>query len=830
MPLALTLALRDLRGGLRGLRLLAVCLFLGVAALAAVGSLSAAIVSELSAQGQKILGGDLQLRVSQRQADPDERAAFAKAGQVAETVQMRAMAQADGAESLLIELKGIDAAWPLYGEFRLQSGARGTRPSGNRVAIAPALAERMKLRPGSRLQIGAADFEVMGIIAEEPDRVGDGFTLGPVVLTDMAGLDATGLVQPGSLFTSKYRIKLPPSASPTAVGDALTSRFPSAGWEVQDRSNGAPGTRRFIERLGQFLALVGLTALVVAGIGVGNGVSSWLEGKRPGIATLKALGASSRTIVETYLIQIAVVATVAIVAGLAAGALSPWAVKQFAGDLLPVAPRLALFPGPLMLAATFGLLTAFAFATIPLARARLVSAASLFRGGVEAPPPPSRMVLAVVLALGVAIAALAVFTAREPRFALYFLGGALAVLAILWALGGMVQALARRAPRPRRPLFRLALANLHRPGSQTVQLVVALGLGLTLFALLAVIESNFARQIRSNIPERAPSFFVLDIPSEEVGRFRKIVTGRAPAAEINAVPSLRGPIVAIKGQRVSDMKNIPEEAWILRGDRGLTFSPTLPDGNRIVAGKWWPADYAGRPLISLDVRAATALGLKPGDRMTVSVLGVEIDAEIASTREINWDSLGFNFAVIFSPGALEGAPFNYMATIALPADKESGLSNALAEAFPSASLIRVKDVIGQVGALMGQLAGAVRAASLVAVLAGIAVLIGAIAASRRARTYDAVILKTLGGSRFQILAAQAMEYAGLAALVSLIAFAVGALGGWIVVTETLGLEWDPDWWQVAATIAVGGISVIALGLIGSLPALAARPAQVLRTL
>ena len=304
MNLPLRLALRDLRGGLQGLRLLAICLFLGVAALAGVGSLSSAIVSGLAERGQSILGGDIQLSVTQREASADELAAFAREGRLSHITRMRAMAaRLDGAESILVELKGVDAAWPLYGDFRLQPGALRPRPSGAEVAIGSELADRLSVRIGDRIRIGAAELRIIGFIAEEPDRVGQGFTLGSTALTDRAGLTATGLVQPGSLYTSAYRLKLPPGANVEAVSKRLASTFKDAGYQVQDRSNGAPGTRRFIERLAQFLTLIGLTSLVVAGIGVGNGVASWLDSKRSTIATLKLLGASSRTIFFVYLVE-----------------------------------------------------------------------------------------------------------------------------------------------------------------------------------------------------------------------------------------------------------------------------------------------------------------------------------------------------------------------------------------------------------------------------------------------------------------------------------------------------------------------------------------------
>ncbi|WP_244552483.1 ABC transporter permease [Allosphingosinicella indica] len=823
-----------MRGGLAGLRLLAVCLFLGVLALAGVGSLSASIVRGLSDQGQAILGGDVQADVAQREATPGELALLRREGAVSHVTRMRAMAaRPDGSETMLVDLKGIDAAYPLYGDFRLAPGAIAPRPGAGQVAIGPELGERLRVGVGDPVRIGNALFTVAGIIAEEPDRPGQGFTLGPPAIVDRAGLAATGLVQPGSLYTSLYRIRIAPGTELEPVTKRLETRLADAGFDVDDRTNSAPGTRRFIERVGQFLTLVGLTALVVAGIGVGNGVSSWLDMKRGGIATLKLLGATGGTIFRIYLIEIGLVAGGAIAAGLAAGALVPWVVVQVAGDALPVPPALGLHPLPLAASAAYGILIALVFALLPLARAREVPAASLFRGAVASSARGLRanagMLLAVALAAA-GIAALAIFTAREPLFAAGFIAAALGLLLMLSLLGGAIRALAARLPRPKSPLLRLALANVHRPGAQTGRLVVALGLGLTLFTTLAVIETNLAGQIRTTIPQRAPSFFLLDIPVGEIDRFRSLAKQAAPEGDLVTVPSLRGSVVAVNGQRVADMESIPDGAWMLRGDRGLTYAATPPGSSRVVEGEWWPADYAGPPLVSVDVEGARALGLKPGDGLTFSILGREFDARIANLREINWDTMGFNFAIVFAPGALESAPHSFMATIAMPADEERGFARAVSNAFPAVSAIRVKEIVQTVSDMLGQLTVAVRSAASVAILAGIAVLVGALAASRRARIYDSVILKLLGATRARILGAQAIEFVGLALVLAAVAFALGAAAGWYVVVQVLELEWAPDWPIVLATLAAGAAVTLVLGLLGTLPALAAKPAQALRTL
>jgi putative ABC transport system permease protein len=827
----LRLALRDLRGGLAGLRLLAVCLFLGVAALAGVGSLTAAVIAGLADQGQAILGGDVQVEMNQRQASEQELAAFGREGEVSLLVRMRAMAvPAGGGDPALVELKGVDHHYPFYGRFALRPGALADRPRGLQVAIGPELADKLGAQVGSDLRVGNATLRIIGVIDAEPDRVSQGFALGPSAMVDAQGLSATGLVQPGSLFISAYRIRLPASADPAQVSRRLEGEFPGAGFKIEDRLNAAPGTRRFLERLGQFLTLVGLSALIVAGVGVGNGVASYLDGKRSGIAVLKMLGATSATIFRIYLLQIVLVALLAILVGLAAGAGVPALVAWIAGDLLPVAPGSGIYPAPLLLAGAYGLLAALAFALVPLARARTVPAATLLRGGLEGALKAPWWSRAAALLAGALIAALALWTAPNRGFALGFIMAALGLLALLGLLAALIRWTLTRLPRPRSPLLRLALANLHRPGAPTARLVVALGLGFTLFATMAVVETNLSSQIRSTIPARAPSFFILDVPSGQAGEFRRIAAAAAPGAELNLMPSLRATVTAIGDRRVADMQELPPGAWFLRGDRNLTFAATPPPGSRVVEGQWWPADYRGPPLVSLDAENARAAGLGVGDSITVSVLGRELEARIANLREIDWGRMGVNFVIIFAPGALDDAPHSLMGTATMPADQERGFARAVAGGFPSVSAVRIQDVIATVSNLMAQLAAAIRAAGSVAILAGLAVLVGALAASRRARIYDSVLLKLLGATRARILAVQAAEFALLAFILCLLALALGAAGGWYIVVQLFELEWAPDWGVVLLTLGAGAAVTLVIGLVGSLPALAARPAQALRAL
>ncbi|GAA0296233.1 ABC transporter permease [Sphingomonas oligophenolica] len=831
--MAWRLARRELDLKFRGLRLLLACLFLGVGALAAIGSLTQAIQRELAARGATVLGGDLEFAVSQRPATADERAAMASLGTVSETARMQGTAVGGTPAAPLIvpiELKAVDGAYPLYGALTLADGRSVQAPDATTAWIAPALAERLGARPGATFRLGSAMFRVGGVIAQEPDRLGEGFTLGPVAIVSTAGMARTGLIQPGSLYNSKYRIAVRGGRNLQALADRFKARFPDGGWQAKTRDRATPGAARFVERMGQFLMLVALSALVIAGIGVGNGVSSYLAARRPGIATLKILGATSGIIARIYVLQIGVVAGIGIAAGLAVGIGAVPLIVALAGDVLPVAPKFSVEVMPLALAALYGLLIAFAFAAPPLVAAGSVPASGLLRGHFDQRRAPLRRILPWMAGAGIAIVALAMVSAAQPWLTASFLGAVAGVLLALAGFGWLVRRGAAMLPRSRRPLLRLAIAALHRPGARTGTLVVALGLGLTLFVLLAAIRTSIDANIARTVPARAPALFALDVPSTREAEFRRVIAGIAPNAKVATVPAMRGTITGYGKVRVADLKAIPEGAWALRGERGLTYAETLPEGSVLTAGHWWPKDYAGPPLVSIDSKLAEALGVKIGDTLSYSLLGVERTATIASFREIEWDTLGFNYVLVFSPNAISDAPHNLAATIDVPRGRIQAVLRALLAPFPSVSVIEVGGVLAQVRDLVAQMAAAITAATSVAVLAGIAVLVGAIAAAREARTYDSVILRTLGATRAQVLASQAIEYAMLSAVLALLALALGLGGAWYVVVELFEFAWLPDYGVVAATL-LGGIAIVmGLGLAGAWPILGVRPARVLREL
>jgi len=828
------IARRDLHRRFRGLRLLLVCLFLGVGALAAIGTLTSAIRGELDSQGREILGGDLEVEVWQRALDAEESAFLERYGTLSRGYRMQAMASTARAATP-IELKAVDAGWPLYGTLTLRDGRTGGTPPPGQAWIAPGAAERLGIGPGDRFRIGSTEVTVGGIIANEPDRLSEGFALGQTVIVPLALPEQAGLTAPGAMYQSKTRIRFAGDPDPEEVETALMQRLPDAGFDIRPRDRASPGADRFVSRLGEFLTLVGLAALVIAGIGIGGGVGSYLEARRASIATLKILGATSADIARIYALQIGGAALAGSLAGLAAGVLATPLLAQAMGDLLPVRTGLTIDPAALLRAALFGLLVALVFAAPPVMRARHFPAMALMRSRVSPLAHAWRgAVLPVALGL-IGIAALALFGSPQPLLSAMFLGGAVVLLGVLALLGRAIRQAAARWPRPASPIARAALANLHRPGSSTGVLVTALGFGLAAFVLLAAVQTSLDGNIRRSVPERAPDYFVLDVPRDRLAEFETAVRAQAPDAQIEAVPTLRGAILAYgpadNPQVVSELEELPEGAWALRGERGLTYSADLPDGNSLVAGEWWPEDYAGEPLVSVDEELAQAAGLKIGDYLTIGLLGVERRARIANLRRIDWESMGFNYVLVFSPNALADAPHNLAATVDLPDGAEAGgLLRDLVRLFPSSSVIEVGPLLTQARDILRQVSLAILAAAGVAVLAGIAVLLGAIAAARAARLYDTVILRVLGASTRQLLTLQLAEFGLLAAVLALVALGLGSALAWLVIVQLFEFDWLPDWPRVLAVLGAGVALVLAFALAASLPLLRARPARTLRSL
>ncbi|MDB5415111.1 MAG: glycosyl transferase family 1 [Rubritepida sp.] len=827
LRLGLTLARRELRGGVKGLRIVLACLALGVAAIAAVGTLRAGIEAGLQADGARILGGDLEIRAG---GQPVDATALdwvrARGGTISEVALLRAMLVASSGERTLVELKAADALYPLYGTLGLEPAVPMT---GAVVVADPSVAERLNISPGDRLRLGEATLTFAASIADEPDRVATPTVFGPRAIIPFDQLQATALVQPGSMITYEYRIRLPAGVTARGFAAELATAFPSASWRVRRADQAEPGVNRFLDRAASFLTLAGLTALLVGGIGVATGVRAWLEARAQTIATLRCMGAPTAAIFSAYLFQVLALSVLGIGIGLVAGWGLTLVAAQALGAALPIPPRIAIYPAPLALAALYGILTALSFALWPLGRAGRIPGAALFRDVLGAGGHwPGWPVAAANAVAGIALVALVVSTAEQPFFASMFCLGAAASMALFRVGAWVLMSGARSLRGIRRPAWRLGLANLHRPGAATPILLVALGLGLTTLTAIAQIQGNLAAAIGSEMPARAPNFFFIDIQPDQVARFNELARATPGVEEVHQVPSLRARMVAVNGTPAEQVQTTGDTSWAIRGDRGLTYSAAMPEGTRLVAGSWWAADYQGPPLVSFDANLARGWGVGIGDTLTVNVLGRDIELKIANLRQVEWRSLGMNFTLIASPGLLSSAPHTHIATVRGDPASDSLLLRRITDALPNVSGIRVREALEQIAILLGRIGGALTATGSITLIAGALVLAGAVAAGQRRRVREAVLLKTVGATRGQILRAFLVEFGVLGAFSGGLAALAGTAAAWGVVTGVMRQEWVFLPATLALTVAGCMLLVLTFGYAGIALAMRVRPAPLLR--
>lgn len=843
LSLAPRYALRELRSGLRGFYVFIACIALGVMAIAGVGSVAASLSEGLTREGRTLLGGDAAFSLIQREAKPEEVAFLRTRGQVSVAAALRAMARTGDGRLALVELKAVDSNYPMLGELTLEpkmpvADLLAERDGAFGAAADSALLARLDLKLGDRVTIGNATYQIRSVVEAEPDKLAGNVGLGPRFLASETSLRATGLLQPGSLVRWIYRVRLSDNAADDRaatrlVGDARATH-PQAGWEVRSRGNASPQLERTISRFTQFLTLVGLAALLVGGVGVANAVKSHIDRRRDVIASFKALGATGRDVFTIYLTQVIVLAGIGSIIGLAAGAALPFVIVGVFGKLLPLPVIPALHPDELVLSFIYGLLTALAFGLWPLGRVHDVPVAALFREEVarewHRPRWSYLALMAVVIALLIGVA---IGLAYDKRVAAVFVVSSIVVFVVLRGVAAGLMALARRLPRSRITMLRLAIANIYRPGALTPSVVMSLGLGLAVLVTITQIDGNLRRQFLAALPDRAPSFFFIDIPTTEADRFSAFLKQTAPDSTVEDVPMLRGRIVAARGVKAEELGASQDSEWVLQSDRGLTYTGEIPKGSKIVEGEWWGADYSGPPLVSMEKKIADGLKLKIGDEIVVNVLGRDIPAKIANLRNIDWQGLGINFVLVFSPNAFKGAPLTHVATLTEAHPDAAGdarIIKQVADAFPMVTSVRVREALETIGTVVTNLVLAIRGASAVTLISAILVLGGALAAGHRHRVYDAVILKTLGATRVRLLGAYALEYLMIGFATAVFGVIAGSVAAWLIVTRIMTLSFIWQAGSAAGVVAAALIVTVGLGLAGTLLALNQKPASVLRNL
>ncbi len=847
--LAMRLSWRDLRGGFRGFRIFLACIALGVTAIVGVNSTARTLADSIAREGRQILGGDLALSLIHREMNPAERGWVESLGKVSEVANMRAMARKGDGDSTLVELKAIGPDYPALGSLVTQPAGSAedlTELQGGSYGFVAedSLQSRLDLSVGDRILIGDTPLQLRAILKSEPDKLAAGVGFGPRVIISQEALRQTGLLQPGSLVRWTYRVLLPsPPGATTATEETIgmlakeaDAKFPEAGWQVRSRSNVSNQFSRNLSRFSQFLTLVGLTALVIGGVGVANAVRAYVDRKTSDLATLKALGATGGYVFATALLEVMSVTALGVLIGVMLGAALPFALVGIVGSALPITFEPAFYPTEGAAGALYGFLTALAFSLAALGRTHDVSVAALFRDRVEGRtqwPRPRYVMLSAAASVALVLSIMVLSTDR--RITLIYVGATLGGFILLRLVGTALIYLARRAPRARRMEVRLAIGNIHRPGALTQSLVLSLGLGLALLVTLTLIDANIRGQLQQGMAGKTPSFFFLDIPNRQAEEFDAFITSRAPTAHLERVPMMRGRLVRVNEVPVEKVEAKEQAAWVLEGDRGITYSTEMPAGSKLEAGEWWSKDYSGQPLVSLEAQIASGLGLAVGDSITVNVLGRNITAKIANVRTVNWRSFGINFVFVFSPNTFAGAPHMHLATAAFPPGSdisvELSLLKQVATTYPSITSVRVKDTLDAISKIVDQLTFAIRGATSITLTAAVLVLAGALSAGQKGRVHDAVVLKTLGATRGRLLLAYFIEYGTLGLATAVFSVGAGALAAWSIVTKVMMVEdflWA--WSSAGLAVTIALLATLALGLASTWRVLGQKPAQHLKDL
>jgi putative ABC transport system permease protein len=832
--LALTIARRELRGGLRGFRVFLACLALGVAAIAAVGTLRTGIQQGLTDQGAVILGGDAEMRFTYRTADADERAYMDRiATRVSEVYDFRSMVLVEG-DQALTQIKAVDDAWPLTGAASLDPAIPVAEALADKNGLPgaimdPVLIDRLGLAIGDSFRLGTQEFHLAAALTREPDSASTGFTLGPrtVVLSD--ALANSGLLSSGSMYETRYRLILPPGADLQALEDQAEATFRDKGMRWTDSRNAAPGIEAFVDRIGSFLVLVGLAGLAVGGVGISAAIRSYLEGKTETIATLKTLGAEGGLIFRSYLWQTALLAGLGILIGVALGAVIPLLAAPLIEASLPFPAEIRLAPMALVEAAFYGALSALIFTLLPLARTERIRPAALYRGGEGTRAWPRKRYLAALVVTALLLIGSATWLSGIPELALGAAGGIVGALLILALAALGLRVASRRLARTRlthgRPATRAALAAIGAPRSDATPVVLSLGLGLSVLAAVGQIDWNLRSAIATDLPTRAPAFFFIDIQPDQIEPFLAMVEANPTVSEIETAPMLRGVITQINGRPA---REVAGDHWVVRGDRGITYAATPGEKTRITAGTFWPEDYAGDPQISFAAEEAEEMGLKLGDTMTVNILGRDLTGTITSFREVDFSNAGMGFVMTLNPAALAGAPHTHIATVYARPEAEAQILRDVTRTWPNITAIRIREAVDRVAEALSAIATATAWAAAGTLVTGFVVLIGAAAAGERARIYESAILKTIGATRRKILASFALRSALMGAAAGVVAVIAGGLAGWAVMTFVM--ESDYRFEPVSALgIVVGGIlATLVAGLLFALRPLSARPASTLR--
>lgn len=817
MRFAIRHARRELRSSWRRLALHMSAIALGVAALVAINSFRDAVERSLAEEGKALLGADVRLEASFPLSEGEVGAALdsmrALGVDVAEVTRLASMVRAvPGGEVRLLQVRAVEPGYPFYGDVDTEpAGLWPLEPAEARALVDPAVLIQLGLEVGDTLAIGEGRFAIAGTVDDLAGDVGIQTAIGPRVYIPRARLAETGLLGLGSLVEHQAYLRAPDLAAlePTTGGDPDAFFRP----RLVDYDTARERIDDFTDSLGfmaRFLALVGLIALLLGGVGVGSAVNVFVRERLPSAAVLRCLGARQRTVFAAYLLETTVVA----LAGAAAGALLGLAVQAVLplvlGDFLPVEVAFRPSWGAVLAGLGVGAWVGGLFALLPLLAVRGVAPLQALRAGFEttrSPRDPWRWLAYGALAATVVV--LSVWQAPTTEAGLGFAGGLAGALFLLWLLAlVLLRTMRRWFPARAAFVVRQGVANLFRPRNQTVAVTLALGLGVFLVTATWLVQTNLLDRLRVDRGHDRPNLLLFDIQTDQVDDVRALAESMGVGLR-DVTPLVPARVQALNGVPVGAlMADSAVEPWAVRREYRNTYRDSLVETEELLAGRWFDEDVQppgarGLPRISIEGDVAAELGVGPGDRITWDVQGRAIETEVVNVRRVDWARFAPNFFVVFEPGVLEEAPQTFIALARIPDERRRAeLQRALVARFPNVSALDLARVQEAVEDVLSRVGWAVRFLGLFTVAAGLVVLVGALAATRHQRLRESALLRTLGARRGQVAAVLVSEYAAVGALAALAGAGLAAVGGWLLVTR---------WFELPFRLPVGGLALVWVG-------------------
>ncbi|HZY68355.1 MAG TPA: FtsX-like permease family protein [Devosia sp.] len=847
-------AILDLRGDLRRFGILLACLALGVGTIAGVSSVGAALQDAIMRNANTLMGGDLQATRADRRADANELAYLQSLGVVSETISSNARADAidDSGNTVFLDIYAVDNNYPLYGNVvspQLETGHKPAellelRDGAYGAIVDPVILDRLGIDIGGRFRVNEVEFEARGLLTSLPNGALRGFHLGKTAVMSIEAQQANPDVRaplPGLFTQYGYKIKLNEGDYRTAQPIVAEHFAADPTWKVESPYDAAGDLSRLYDLFVRFLLIVGLSSLLVGGIGISNAVNAYIGERQRAIATLRSLGATGARILVHFFTQVGLLSVVGILIGLVIGAALTAAALPILGNILAVElPPSVHFPS-LLTAFGFGILAAFGFSFLPLVNARTMKPAMLFRTvgtsvqGLKARNYLEPGVLLPLLVTALLMFALAFYTTKDFWLVFWYAVGVVAAFLVLRFAGVALQWLLRLLPAMPSPALRNAFRGIYRPGSPAPVVIMSLGLGLAMLLVIIILTANVRDQLTGQVIKDAPTFVATDLFDDEVVTLGEFLDETGLATNYQYSPMIRAAVTAIDGVPSEELRqrtDITGEAqyFIGTGEILMTWAAEMPAESTITAGEWWPADYEGPPLVSLKDDVAEALGLEPGDTIEMTLFGEAIEATVANTRDFQFQN-GLNFMVAASPNTFIDFPGTNLAIIKAAEGREKDLERALARQYADVTFIPVGEALNQAAEILGQLAVAVNIVGGLAVVNGLLVLAGTMAAGRKQRESDAVVNKVLGATRSDVVRVFALEYALLGAFAALLATGVGIAGALgIMRAAGMDLGFSVDMGLIGGVLLGSVLLTIATGAVTTWSALSTRPAQYLRSL